>query len=279
MTQTNPLQRYFRQPAIYIRLPSNGDYYRNDSLEMTPNGEFPVYPMTAMDEITYRTADALFNGNAVASVIESCVPNIKNAWEVPSIDLDTLLISIRIASYGHEMDFETTCPSCENENSYSLDLRTVLDAMKSPDYSKSVQLGDMEIFFQPMTYQEQNNNSMVQFEDQKLLETVPDADIPETEKIKLLNSAFVKLGEMTLNAIAQSISMIKVGDEVVTEPEYIQDFIKNCDRSIFNRIRDRITELKQETELQPVKVSCQNCGHQYETPFTLDVSNFFGSSS
>lgn len=279
MTQSNPLQRYFRQPAIYIKLPSNGNYYEEGSLEMPPTGELPIYPMTAMDEITYRTADALFNGNAVASVIESCVPSIKNAWAIPACDLDTLLIAIRVASFGHEMEIDTNCPECENENNYSLDLRSVLDSIKSPDYEKVIQVGDIEIFFKPITYQQQNNNSMIQFEDQKILESVPGADIPESEKISLLNSAFVKLGEMTMNAISQSIAIIKAGDDVVSDPAHINEFVKNCDRSIFNSIRDRITEIKAQTELKPVNIQCQNCSHKYETPFTLDVSNFFGSNS
>ena len=55
---------------------------------MPENRELPVYPMTAIDEITYRTPDALFNGQAVVNVIHSCVPNIKNAWEIPGTDLD-----------------------------------------------------------------------------------------------------------------------------------------------------------------------------------------------
>ena len=279
MSSSNPLQRYFRQPAIFIKLPSNGDFYEPGSLDMPPNGEVPIYPMTAMDEITYRTADALFNGNAVASVIESCVPNIKNAWAIPTMDLDTLLIAIRIASFGHDMDFETVCPSCESENNYGLDLRTVLDTIQSPDYNQTVTVGDIQIFFQPISYQQQNNNSMMQFEDQKLMETVPNADIPESEKINLLNSAFVKLGEMTMNAISQSITAIQAGDEMVTDPEYIREFVKNCERGVFNKIRDRITEIKSFTELKPVKLQCQECSHNYETPFTLDVSNFFGSSS
>lgn len=60
MTQSaNPLKQFFRQPAIYLRLPSNGDFWPAGSLQMTPNSELPVYPMTAIDEITYRTPDAL----------------------------------------------------------------------------------------------------------------------------------------------------------------------------------------------------------------------------
>ena len=110
MTQPNPLQRFFRQPAIYIRLPSEGKYYPDGSITIPPNGELPVYPMTAMDEITYRTADALFNGSAVINVIKSCVPNIVDPWQMPTVDVDAVLVGIRIASYGHELELESRCP-------------------------------------------------------------------------------------------------------------------------------------------------------------------------
>ena len=85
-------------------------------LKDTENGELPVYPMTALDEIAYRTADALFNGSAVADVIKSCMPNILDPWQISSADLDTILVAIRIASYGHEMDFTSKCPKCEESN-------------------------------------------------------------------------------------------------------------------------------------------------------------------
>ena len=80
----NPLKGYFRRPSIYIKLPSGGNYWPQGMLEMPENGELPVYPMTAIDEITYRTPDALFNGQALVDVIQSCIPAIKNAWAIPS---------------------------------------------------------------------------------------------------------------------------------------------------------------------------------------------------
>ena len=70
----NPLKQFFRQPAIYMRLPSQGEYWPEGSIALPENKELPVYPMTAIDEITYRTPDALFNGQAVVNVIKSCVP-------------------------------------------------------------------------------------------------------------------------------------------------------------------------------------------------------------
>ena len=275
----NPLRRFFRQPAIYIKLPSDGNFYPPGALEMPVNRELPVYPMTAMDEITYRTSDALFNGAAIATVVSSCIPCIKDGWQVPAIDLDTVLVAIRIASYGHEMEFESACPHCEHENSFGLDLRTVLDGIKSPDYSNTVDIGDIKIYFKPLSYQQVNANSLDQFQDQKLIEMLPTANMPEEEKIRQLSQAFAKLTNMTVSAMAQSISMIQADNEMVVETEYIEEYIRNCEKDVFDKIRDHMAELKKVSELKPLDITCQGCTKQYETPFTMDVSNFFVSAS
>ena len=123
----NPLKQFFRQPAIYLQLPSDGRHWQDQSLTMPENHELPVYPMTAIDEITYRTPDALFNGQAVVNVIQSCVPAVKDGWAVPGIDINALLIGIRIASYGHDLEIGTKCPECGTDAEYTVDLRMILD--------------------------------------------------------------------------------------------------------------------------------------------------------
>ena len=160
MTQSaNPLKQYFRQPAIYLRLPTGGKYWPSGSIELTHNGEFPVYPMTAIDEITYRTPDALFNGQAVITVIQSCIPNVKDAWQAPTTDINSMLVAIRLASYGHELEISSTCPSCETSEDYALDLRNILDQLKSPDFESTLTYGDLEISFGPISYQNQNKSN------------------------------------------------------------------------------------------------------------------------
>ena len=279
MTQPNPLQRYFRQPAIYISLPSGGNYYPDGSLDMPPNGEIPIYPMTAMDEITYRTADALFNGSAVVNVIRSCAPNILDPWQMPASDIDAVLIAIRMASYGHELDIESKCPHCEEENDFGLDLRTILEQVKMPDFNSTVKAGDIEVYFGPLSYSQQNQNAIRQFEDQKMLQVIPDSDLPEQEKLELINAALYKLGEMTVHAISQSISMIQAGEDIVDNQEHINDFIKNCDKKTFDLLRNKILDLRDQGLIKPLKLNCRSCDKPYETPFTLDVSNFFGQDS
>jgi hypothetical protein len=72
---SNPLTKFFRQPAIYIRLPSQGRSWATDTIRYPENGELPVLPMTAIDEISYTEhLTHLFNGEAVTGVIQSCVP-------------------------------------------------------------------------------------------------------------------------------------------------------------------------------------------------------------
>lgn len=275
----NPLRQYFRQPAIYIRLPSQGKFYPQGGINLPPTGELPIYPMTAMDEITYRTPDALFNGQATVNVLSSCVPDIRDHWSTPSVDIDTLLIAIRIASFGHEMEFGTKCPKCGHECEHTVDLRGILDRMRTPDYTKSLKAGDMEIFFKPMTYRHLNENNAIQYENQKLLQVLPDGEIPDSAKMDALNQALQRITEITVKALAQSIAVIKTPQAMVSEQEYIEELLKNCDRELFGRIRDHIIELKAQSEIPPMNMICPECKHQYEQAVTLDMSSFFGSDS
>lgn len=279
MLSNNPLQQYFRQPAIYVKLPSQGEFYPAGTLEMPANGELPVYPMTAIDEITYRTPDALFNGSAVVSVISSCVPNIRNPWAIPAVDVDTLLISIRIASYGHEMDVNTKCPNCGEEANHSLDLRTVLDRIQAPNYQQVLKNRDMEFYFKPMTYQDLNENNQMQFEEQRMLQALSDANATDQQRAETMSMALKKITEITVKAMGQSISAIKTPTALVTEREFIDDLLKNCDRQLFIKIRDHVINLKSAAEIQPLSLKCDSCGHEYQQSITLDMASFFADAS
>jgi hypothetical protein len=275
----NPLRQYFRQPSIYIRLPSQGKFYPPGTINIPGTGELPVYPMTAIDEITYRTPDALFNGQATVNVLQSCVPDIKDVWSTPAMDIDTLLIAIRIASYGHDMDFGTKCPKCGHECEHTVDLRGVLDRMRTPDYDTSLKSGDLEIFFKPMTYKNLNDNNAMQYENQKLLQMLPDSNVPDPDKMSALGAALKRITDITVQALAQSIAVVKTPQALVSEPEYLDELLKNCDRDLFNRIRDHIVELKSQAEMPPMNLVCPECTNKYEQAVTLDMSSFFAPAS
>ena len=276
---SNPLSQYFRQPAIFIRLPSQGNFYPQGAIEHTVNGEYPVLPMTTADEITYRTPDALFNGQAVCTVIQSCMPNIKNAWAIPSVDLDTILVAIRIATYGNDLDIMSTCPACETETEYTLNLTQIISSIQGIDYSKSLTLGDLEIYFQPMSYKQMNDNSLIQFEEQRALQALQNTEIDGEAQTKQLSDVLRKINTVTTRALAQSISLVKTPTAQVTDPDHIGEWLLNCDRNTFAAIRDFIIEGKQQSELRPMHIKCNNCSHEYDQPFTLNMTDFFAAAS
>lgn len=279
MLPNNPLNQYFRQPAIHIRLPSQGKFYPAGTLNMPPNGEIPVLPMTSVDEITYRTPDALFNGAATVSVIQSCVPAIRNPWVMPSMDVDAVLVGIRIASYGHAMEIAPTCPECKHTDDVSVDLRVVNDSISMGDYDTALKLGDLEFYFNPITYQTVNHNNQIQFEQQQKINSIADTDVDEKTKMEKLKEIMTTINEITTKTIAYSINTIKSPSAMVSEHEFILDYLHNCDSRTFNQIRNHVIRQRESSEIKPINMTCSSCGHNYLQPFTLDLTSFFVNNS
>ena len=141
----NPLAKHLRQPKIYIKLPSRGKYWPKGSLETPESGEYPVYAMTAKDEILFKTPDALLNGQATVDVIQSCIPNIKDAWQTPSIDLDAILVAIRMASFGEKIDMSAQVPGTDITKDYQLDLQTIFDNLIQTEYVDTFQIDGFKV--------------------------------------------------------------------------------------------------------------------------------------
>ena len=278
-TSNNPLRQFFRRPAVYLKLPSQGQYWAPEALDLPENGELPVYPMTAIDEISYRTPDALFNGQAVINVVQSCVPNILDAGKIPSMDLNALLVAIRIASYGHSLDVASTCPECKNEDDFSADLRMILDNLGCPDYGTHMDLGDLQIIFKPSTYEEQNKSAMEQFEKQKILTQMSTTEMSDEERNKMLSESLKQITNLTINLISKSIAAIQIPGAVVTDIEQIKEFLQQSDRTVFRKIRDHVIDLTQKTQIKPLDVECSECHHKYQQEINMDMTSFFETAS
>lgn len=271
----NPLRQYFRRPAVHLKLPSEGKDYAAGIVEIPPTGELPVFPMTAIDEITTKTPDALFNGSAIVELIKSCIPSIKDPWLINSSDLDAVLIAIKSASGGNELEIESTCPNCTTISNYSINLLNLLQNMKAADYTVPLTLGDLQIKFRPLTYKQMNEASMGQFELQRTFVEIENEQ-DQDKKNKKGQEALKKVTELTMKILSNAIEFIKTPNTKVDNAQYIFDFLQNCDKNIFVKIRDTNAELKSKTELPPLDIKCPNCSHEYKQPFTLNATDFFG---
>jgi hypothetical protein len=281
--QVNPLQKYFRQPKIYLRLPSKGQYYPQNALDMPESGELPVYPMTAKDELQMKTPDALLNGEATVSVIKSCVPNIKDPWKMPSIDSDAILIAIRLATYGEKLDINTKVPNTGEERTFEVDLRVLLDQLADFSFEPYIEVNEfMNIEIRPSTYKEFTENTIKTFEEQRIFRLVNDNSIPDEQKLASFSQSFRRLTDLTIDVVINSIVCIDTAEGKVSNKDQIKDFFNNSDKSVFDKMMKHLEKMRDTSRIKPFKVFSNaedieaGAPAEYEIPITFDQSNFFG---
>lgn len=274
----NPLAKHFRQPAIYLKLPSRGKYWPEGALRLPVNGEIAIYPMTTKDEITLRTPDALMNGTGVVSVIQSCCPEIVDAWRMPSIDVDAVIIAIRIASYGHEMTFTSKCPQCNEINDYAMDLRFALDNIRMPDYEDRVEVDSLKIKSCPQPYFSFNETSQSQFEQQKLLQAIENTELaPEIRSVEIEKhmNRIVEIGAKTL---ATSTDYIELEDGTrVTDKDHLTEFYLNTSSAVTKAIQEKLSAINEQGAIKPMHVNCTACQHPFDIQVTFDYASFFAN--
>jgi hypothetical protein len=276
--QANPLLKYFRQPQLHLKLPSGGKWWKPGSLELPVTGELPVYAMTARDELASKTPDALLNGQSTVDVIQSCCPSIKDAWQIPSVDLDSILIAIRLATYGNHMEFVSVCPHCNNKNEHAADLQFLLNAINCPDFETPVNIADLEIYLKPLTFSDFNKASIKSYEEQRLLSVVQNESISESEKLVKFNQLFRSVLDMTVKQLSNNVGGVRMPDgTLVSDTTMLAEFFANCDRPIWNSVRDRINNIGDKSELKNIPVKCDNeeCQKEYTAPLQFELSSFF----
>ena len=269
----NPLEQYFRQPKIYITLPSLGMY--------SPPGTFnssceniPVYGMTGMDEIIIKTPDALMSGESNIKIIESCCPSIKNARNISSLDTNLIFAAIRIATYGNNLALNHTCPKCETVNDYELDLMRVVDFYTNKKYNNKLVINDLVIKMQPITFQQSIEANIKNFEIQQQISQTEKVENLE-EKQKIINKLWNVFAENQQKVVSLSVESVETPSVTVSERGYIEEWLTNCDSIIIDKIKEYLANIKIEWDIPRFPVECSNCNHKVELAIDLDYSNFF----
>jgi hypothetical protein len=275
----NPLAGWYRQPKIYVSLPSRGKFYPQDALDRSSNDQYAVYAMTAKDELMFKTPDALLTGQSTVELIKSCIPAILDPWSMPSIDLDFALIAIRIATYGDKMEVGCNCPKCNAENNYDVDLTAWFSNFDNFNYVDVVNSDPLLVHIRPYTYKELTKTSIKTMEQQRIFQIINDDTISDEDKMDKFGASFVKLTELTVDIVADCIVKIETPDGSVDDKAMIKDFINNCSKDIFDNVSTHITNMKNQIELKEQSVKCNECGAEFTMPISMDQSNFFAVKS
>lgn len=277
MEQTNPLRQYFRQFKMYLRLPSGTAYYTPDVISFTEQGEVGVLPMTGNDEIALKNPDALLNGEALITVLTSCVPALKQPRSLLTNDIDALITAIRYATYNESLETELMCIKCTHHNLFKIDLQYALDNMKElePEYMVHLDSG-VTVFVKPYAFPELLRGMRAEFEQAKLSRAMTSETLSDTQRSEILVKAFK---ELSVNRYELMVSgIIKVIDEAnnvnVADKGFIKEFLQNIDKKSVDKIHDLIKEINLIGIKRTFTAVCEKCDHKWESEIDFNPVNF-----
>jgi hypothetical protein len=272
----NPLQKFFRQPKVFIKLPSKGEYYKPGVITGDPSN-FPVFGMTGMDEIIIKTPDALITGESTVKVVESCCPSVTDAWEISNLDLDVILSAIRVATYGNSINISHKCEHCSTENEYDLELTNIIDHYNHISFDNNAVLKDVVVKLRPLTYREITAFGQRNFELKQTLSQAYDLK-NEEERTKEMSRLYSKFGVLQIEIYSANVESIQVGTTIVTERAFIDEWLANTDKSVFEEIKTHIDKNTKLWDTPPQIALCEHCGKENTIRVSLDHSAFFAKA-
>ena len=240
----------FRKPSVFVSLPSQGKWWPPHALKIeNPSGELGVQSMTVQDEMALKSPDALMNGVAVVNVIQSCCPDIKDAWHVPAMDMDSILVAIRIATYGNTLEVDSRVPKIDTIKKLNIDLNTLMDTIIKQPFEETHKLKDGTIIqIRPMNYKDITNNNIRTYEQARLASSIQKSTVSESQKMEQIQKAFMTISNMTVESLTSQLVSVKYqGTEDITD---IKSFVSNIPAVMANEIKE-VTHKKPLAQFQP----------------------------
>jgi hypothetical protein len=278
----NPLKQYFRQPSLYLRLPTQGRWYTDDTVELSPESEVAVYGLSALDNIMLNTPDALLNGKALENVIKNCVPSVKNVKALMVPDIEAIFLGIKIATNDGKYEIDRKCPSCQVEVNFDVNCYSLLDqtAYIDDDDARIMFGDDLIIEISPYTFEMRQQFMHRQFEEQRMLQLIDEQnkDLDNFEKASILGDSVEKLSKITFNLVSKSVKSVKLvkQDLVVTDQEQIAEWLINITKSQADVIIDSVNKLNEIGPQRTVDAQCDKCNHIWTETLNFDPVSFFG---
>ncbi len=243
----NPLLDKLMLPGETIPLPSLGMFYLNDELDSSvKNGEIHIHPMTTIDEITIKSPDLLYSGEAINKIFSRCIPQVNKPLELLSIDVDFILLCLRKLSYGSEMEIMYT-HTCENatEHSYVLNIEDHIKASKRLDPTLKPELilpNNQKVVLHPVRYK--NSIATMQAMSNLTIEYADKEIEPEKER----------------DLIIQSIYGVISSVDGITDEQFIIDWLKQVPPVYIKKINKKIDEFFTFGATYSSNVKCLDCG-------------------
>lgn len=261
MTESiNPLLARLVLPGETFRLPSQGLFYTHGELsDEVKDGEVHVFPMTAYDEIVFKTPDMLLSGNAIDEVFKRCIPQILEPRKLLSKDVDYLITCLRVITYGSDitLTYQHTCDGAK-EHEYVVSLQDILRKAKSIDptslataYTITMKNGQI-VKVKPTTF-----NTILEL-NQNFNDTNEDYSI-ESMQHKILKVL---------------VDMIESVDDT-TNRDHIEEWARKLPAGWVKFLSTSIDQVSDWGVEFKAPAKCKDCGATMEMPFSANPVSFF----
>lgn len=273
--EINPLSSFFRKKKLSLYLPSKGKWYPENSLTLDSDGSLPVFAMTASADIKFRAGDISLSGKSTYEIIKECIPNIINPEFIPSTDIDTILLAIRLASYGDEFECNVTIPNTKLIRTIKLSLTDLLNEINSrkEKWDENIIIEDesgqkVSLTIYPISLKYLFQTSKNINNQRKILSKNFDSDDNLKDESAFTNSV-TQLTNTAIELLCASIKTLELIDKdnntiasfTANNPQeanQITNTVKSMDIEYFNAIRDHLeTQRKKYSYLTPLQTSTQ----------------------
>ena len=281
----NPLSAYFRAPKLYSEIPTGGRFYGPEIIDMPENGELAIFPMTTKDELQLKNPDALLNGEAVANLIKSCVPNVKEPKALFSADVDALLIAIRGASGGDLVEVNAECPKCQTVTDVSISVEESLAKMEELEEEYTIDISNgLKVTALPFSYANTVKAGVASFQSTRSMQNISEMT-DDMDRLAAFNASFVKLADLNFEMMLDSINSVSYmtaegNEEKVTERKQLREFLENTDNTTGKEIEKLVNDINSKGVKQDIRIECQadDCDNTFDAPINFDPVNFFTGS-
>ena len=275
MNSENPLIKYFRKPKIFVTLPTGGRF--NPELKTTLLDEVGVSAMSAIDEISLRNPEALLNGEAIKSVIESCAPTVGDPMKLCNVDIEALFLAIQYATYGNDLTHEHTCSNCKEIAEYKIDVNEILNRFPEIDYIDPILFEDINIHVRPPTLENVTRMALIDLEQKKIIQNLQkvDDDTDDMDIASKFYTSFKKIATFNVDMLANAISRIESPDAVVEDTQMISEFLQNVPTTLVGQLNTAIEKIAVKPEdLNKMKFKCEGCDTVDEVYLEINPINF-----
>lgn len=241
--RVNPLLSGVKKiPGIKVEIPTKGLLYTDElSGRVKESGEVMVSAMSIRNEMAMKTPDLLISGEGIEQLINDCVHECDNAWELFVCDINTLMVAVRIATFGEMMSVKVSNPhydeklkGSEATITYDVDLRNCLaggGSIKSKDDLMCKLDNGQIVTLEPLRF----NISM------KLIKLEIDAANTKLETNEA-RMAFLKdkVKQLTKNALKMITSVTTEDGVVITDEEFIAEWYGSIKANAYEPLKEKM---------------------------------------